>query len=484
MPIACYLKRTSARGNFSYRRTIPAKLRPLWGKREEKVSLKTKNHPQALRQAAMVNTRFENKAKRLGLLLEGNKLSVEDLQEQAKDILMSEGIHPQQMPTTQNEAILFFEDQNYWKDLYLDTTPTEHGYNQDGTIFTDYIDRDDSDPYKRAYDMLGGKNVSSIVPTLNEALDTYLRINQASANRSPYNQKKHEDRTRRAVRALGKPDILITEFTRLKARRHQEALQTANPTWATSTLNRTITALASVFKTAIWEYELDMSNPWTGLKVGSSWQGSMGNKRRSFTPEELTLYQQNLEKVNDEARMIGLLMIHTGCRTMEAAGLTLGELKLDNSPTPYFQIRFNDIRKLKTSNSSRNVPLTGKLLDELKSYLEKRQRFWITCKEDTPVFPKYGRDGGMDPLSSALNSVIRKQLKITDPNLVAYSTRHTMKDKLRALKTPEKIQHSILGHGSRSIADQYGDGEPLSYLLDELTKADDLKEWGSNITSA
>jgi integrase len=483
MPIACYLKRTSARGNFSYRRTIPAKLRPLWGKREEKVSLKTKHHPQALRQAAMVNTRFENKAKRLGLLLEGNKLSVEDLQEQAKDILMSEGIHPQQMPTTQNEAILFFEDQNYWKDLYLDTTPTEHGYNQDGTIFTDYIDRDDSDPYKRAYDMLNDKSVSPIGPTITQALDTYFKINQASVNRSPYNQRKHEDRTRRAVRALGQPDTPITEFSRMKARRHQESLQVANPTWATATLNRTITTLASVFTTAIREYELDMQNPWADLQLSSSSTSEKSSKRRSFTPEEMSLYRQKLAKVNDEARMIGLLMIHTGCRTMEAAGLTFGELKLGDD-IPHFQIRINNIRKLKTASSTRDVPVTVKLHDELRPYLEKRFHPSTIYEEDEPVFPKYGRDGGMDPLSTVLNSVIRKQLKITDPNLVAYSARHTMKDKLRALKTPEKIQHSILGHGSRSIADQYGDGEPLSYLLDELTKADDLKEWGSNITSA
>jgi len=63
--------------------------------------------------------------------------------------------------------------------------------------------------------------------------------------------------------------------------------------------------------------------------------------------------------------------------------------------------------------------------------------------------------------------------------LVAYSTRHTMKDKMRAIRSAAELQHSILGHGKRLDADNYGEGELLRYLLEELVKANDLTHWGN-----
>ena len=85
----------------------------------------------------------------------------------------------------------------------------------------------------------------------------------------------------------------------------------------------------------------------------------------------------------------------------------------------------------------------------------------------------------MDAVSQLLNGVIRKRLKIDDPTLVSYSTRHTMKDKMWTIRATAELQHSILGHGKRTDADNYGEGELLRYLLDELMKADGLSHWGN-----
>ena len=57
--------------------------------------------------------------------------------------------------------------------------------------------------------------------------------------------------------------------------------------------------------------------------------------------------------------------------------------------------------------------------------------------------------------------------------------RHTMKDKMRTIRATAELQHSILGHGKRTDADNYGEGELLRYLLDELVKADALTHWGN-----
>ena len=449
---------------------MPKKLVSLWGKTSEKVTLETKDYALAYKRAAAINLEFDAKAKRLRQLLDGKPLSAEYLGEEARDILIREGIHPQQIPSTKEEADAFFQKQDEYKELYVNTIDTKHGYNTDGTIWTEYVE-DPTNPYAEAFAVLHGKRSQSIVPTIKEATEMYLRVNAKKKPRTPANQKKHEQRIWRAIDALGRSDGLITDFNRLKAQRHKEVLERSNPNWKPDTLNKTLGMLSAVFKHAIWQYELSMVNPWSGLKDEVT---DRQDDRRSFTPDELTRYVEGLDRLNIEARLIGLLMVHTGCRTMECAGLTYGDLQMQNN-TPHLQLRPNHIRPLKNKQSKRDVPLIDKALDELRPYLAQN----ISDDPKAPVFPRYGRDGGMDAVSQLLNGVIRKRLKIDDPALVAYSTRHTMKDKMRTTKANAELQRSILGHGKRTDSDNYGEGELLRYLLDELSKADALTGWGN-----
>ena len=55
-----------------------------------------------------------------------------------------------------------------------------------------------------------------------------------------------------------------------------------------------------------------------------------------------------------------------------------------------------------------------------------------------------------------------------------------MKDKMRTIRATAELQHSILGHGKRTDADNYGEGELLRYLMEELIKADALTHWGTD----
>jgi integrase len=469
-----YLKQSPVRETWSYRRDVPKKLVHLWGKTSEKVKLETKDYALAYRKAAAINLEFEAKAKRLGQQLEGKALPAEHLSEAARDILVREGIHPQQIPTTKKDALKFFQKQDEWKEQWLDVLPgyteVEGKPNDRGGWDTEY-EIDESNPWYEAYKVLNGRKGLSITPTITEATEMYLRVNARKKKRTPASQKKHEQRIWRVINALGCSEDLITDFNRLKAVRHKEVLESSNPNWKSDTLNKALGMLSAVFTFAIWQYELSMTNPWSGLKDEVL---DREDKRRSFTPDELSLYVEELDKLNPEARLIGLLMVHTGCRTMECAGLTHAELRMQNN-TPHLQLRPNHIRSLKNKQSKRDVPLIDKALDALRPYLAQ------TKSDDPkdPVFPRYGRDGGMDAVSQLLNGVIRKRLKIDDPTLVAYSTRHTMKDKMRTIRATAELQHSILGHGTRTDADNYGEGELLRYLLDELVKADALTEWGN-----
>jgi integrase len=165
----------------------------------------------------------------------------------------------------------------------------------------------------------------------------------------------------------------------------------------------------------------------------------------------------------------------TGCRTMEIGGLTFSELFLDVN-VPYLDIKPNHIRRLKTLSSERRVPLTTDALDAIRAYLSLQNN----TPSGDPVFPRFGRDGGMDPLSQNLRGIIRNQMQITDRRLVPYSTRHTLKDKMRVIRTPLALQLEIMGQENKTnrIAEGYGDGDPLSYLREELERAAKVEDWG------
>ena len=476
MAIASYLRRTSERGNFSFRRSVPIDCRDMWGKREHKVSLKTKVHAEALRRAAKVNTDFDQRVAVLRQIRAGETVTTPVMRQQAKELLKEEVIHPQQMPRTREEANKFFDRQEEWSAAYLDSIPTTSGFNHDGTIWTEY-EENTKNPYHVAHEILKGRLTSSIIPSLGEATDNYLKVNAESVGRTAHHQKKHEQRVRRAVGQLDQSDTPITDFNRMIARQHKDQLRQQNPHWAENTLDRAILILSAVFASAIKEYGLTISNPWLGLtaakrKQDSSTSEVRENKRRSFSPDELKTYKMALSKLNLEASLVGMLMVQTGSRTMEVAGLLVKDVKLDCN-VPHIQIRYNRIRGLKTKNSVRDVPLVGAALDALRDYVSQ-----IEAMPEDPLFPRYGREGGMDAVSQLMNGVIRKRMEISDKNLVAYSARHTMKDKLRALRTPQDIQHRILGHGSKSQADGYGAGNPLSHLQEVLVKADSLGQWG------
>ena len=482
MSVAGYVSKSKGRGVYRYRRRVPRELKDLWDKLEEKVSLKTKSHAEALRRAAVVNTQFDEKAVQLRQQLSGKKLPNRAIMEAAKDILVKKGIHPQQIPKTKDEADEFFNEQDKWKELYLEIMPDvveHHSYDASGNIKT-YREYDENNPYNQAYKVINGGEGLSIVPTLKEATEYYLKINAEAKKRTLHSQKKHEGATYRAVKALGPLDTPITEFNRLKARQHKDALEAANPTWADDTLSRGMTILSAVFKSAILEYELSMANPWTGLtgKLKKNrdelTSEDRGNKRRSMTPDEIKSYKGHLPNINLHASLVGQLMIQTGCRTFEAGGLLIRDLKFDTN-VPYIQFRYNRIRSLKNKNSVRDVPVVGELLDRLRAYVSELD----TTNQDAPLFPRYGRDGGSNPLSEILCRIINSRMGLkADKTCVPYSTRHSMKDKLRALRTPMEIQYAILGNGKRTVAEGYGEGNPLAYLQQEIIKAEKLESWG------
>ena len=460
MAIPSYLKKSPTRGSYSFRRRVPPDLQKQWGKLEEKCSLKTKNHAEALRRGAMYNTQFDERVELLRKLSRGAPVSSEQMAAEAREIMVKRGLHPQQLPLGDVEkGFQFLTEQAEWREAYWANVATE-GLEGEGS------------PYTHANRILEGEPAKAIIPTLREATESYISVNAVEKKRTPDKQKKHEQRVWRAIDALGRSSCLITDWSRVRCRGHISGLKAAHPEWQDATLNKAITSISAVFHHAITEYELTNNNPWKGLRLTISDQDE---KRRSFAPDELSRYVEGLDKLNVEARLVGLLMVHTGCRTMEAAGLMLKDLQLSHD-VPHILIRPNSLRSLKNTQSKRKVPLIKNVLNELRDYLNHYEASSPTA----PVFPRYGRIGGMDPVSQLLNGVIKKRLKIDDPKLVSYSTRHTMKDKMRMSRGSVTLQEAVLGHGKRTDASKYGEGELLAYMLEVLEEASLLMSWSDN----
>jgi integrase len=480
-----HFQQDKASGVYHYRRRVPKELQSSWGKKQVKVSLKTKSKNQANLKAARLDIEFEEKLAFYKKRLSGSKLTNRETLEHAKEILIKEGIHPQQVPNNKEEAIRFFDKIEEYKELYMHIMPgiteinTPNGVGWD----TDY-EIDQNNPYYQTLIILEGRETLNIVPTLKEITEGYLKDGVRSGKRTEWNEKKHAQKTWRAIKALAPLDTPINEITRIKAKLHLDKLRADNPTWSESTIRRAIKSLNAIFNSAIREYSLNSRNPFEGLGVdklikinsdifsGESDEG----RRRSMTKQELDIYEKYLLTADVEISLIGRFVIQSGCRPSEIAGILIEDCKL-HSNVPHIQIRYNRIRHLKTKNSARDIPIVGSLLDEFRDFVAKRIEV-----QGTGALFRYGKDGKINNINSAMKTHHQKMKKelgiLDDKECVPYSARHSMKDKLRVLKTPIQLQHSILGNGEKRISEGYGDGNPLSYLQTEIIKASELTSWG------
>lgn len=490
-PVTSYIRK-SPKGFYSYRRRVPDDCRKEFGKQEEKRSLKTKSHPVALSRGAVINAEFERQVARIrqesGTHAPDTEtpsvLDVHYAKQSAEEMIHRFGIHPIQKPDFQSttaEVRAYGDTLSEFHSAYEDTRYTG---TDPATGTPTYAPADATSQWDQAARIIKGEQPVTIEPTLKQCVEIYLEINQEQKQRSDHNKKKFDQGNWRAVERLASflemnlsSDLQtpISQLTKALMRQYRDHLRAEYPKWTISTVNREIHRLQAIFNCGSDHFELDLKSPFSKLKLKAS-KREKDSSRRSFTPQELGKYLGHTATRNEQVKLVALIMAHTGCRTMEAAGLTVGEAKL-NANIPHVQLRHNHIRTLKNDASERDLPLVGNALEELRSYLNRHEH---KDQSDAPLFLRYGRDGGMDSLSQILNRVIREKMNISDGALVAYSTRHTMKDKLRAIQTPEHIQNAIMGHASHNaIAEGYGSGERLEELQVQLQSAYECDDWGN-----
>ncbi len=171
------------------------------------------------------------------------------------------------------------------------------------------------------------------------------------------------------------------------------------------------------------------------------------SSRLSFTPEfvqDTLLNSQAMEGLNETLTLFIGAMADTGARISELTGLdaNAGDIVLD-APIPYIHIRPNNIRRLKTPDSKRIIPLVGSAL-----YAFKQLPQGFTQYQAHP-----------DNVSNAIGKWFRENEILPTRDHTLYSLRHCFQDRLIAIEAPERVQAELMGH--KFHRPKYGAGASL-----------------------
>ncbi len=139
----------------------------------------------------------------------------------------------------------------------------------------------------------------------------------------------------------------------------------------TATIRRKVNSICAILNYAYAELDVDKRNPFSRLFIKG--EGQDANKRGTFTLDQLKRGYDHALSSGSQVKLLMPLLGETGCRLAEIVGLELDDIDMTES---LIHIRPNSIRRLKTSNSTRTLPLVG---------YAKRQCSWRYNLQTTTV---------------------------------------------------------------------------------------------------
>ncbi|WP_246689584.1 site-specific integrase [Methylobacterium sp. WL116] len=204
------------------------------------------------------------------------------------------------------------------------------------------------------------------------------------------------------------------------------------------------------------------ANPAAGITI--SVKKKAGQGIRSFTEAEaLTILQAAAGEIDPVRRWIPWLCAYSGARLSEVCQLRVEDIQeIDGVPTMRFDA---EAGSLKTFGSERTVPLHRALI--AAGFIE-----FVRAQGMGPLFSslkpdKFGKRGGNG--TKILGRWVRG-LGISDKRLSpSHSWRHRFKTLARNHALAPDIADAITGHSHRSIGDNYGD-YPIMAMERELQK--------------
>jgi integrase len=232
-------------------------------------------------------------------------------------------------------------------------------------------------------------------------------------------------------------------------------------------VERRISTICAVFNYGVRELDLKgITNPFEKLPIVDMREDA--RERLPFDVPELHVIASACHRLDDDIRHIIGLQRDTGARLGEIVGLRRDDVFVEDA-IPYLWIRPHKAfgRTLKTPGSERKIPLVGESHWAATAALKASKGPWLfqryidrAPKAGAPVIKG-------NHASATINKWLRESLDIEKST---HSFRHAMQDRLRAAGVPRDVREQLLGHGSRSVGDGYGQGFSLEVLMDAMSK--------------
>lgn len=222
----------------------------------------------------------------------------------------------------------------------------------------------------------------------------------------------------------------------------------------TATIRRRINSLSAILNYAYAELDLDKRNPFTRLIIRNEGQDAL--KRGTFSNKQLKDGYDRAMASGSQVKLLMPLLGETGCRLAEIVGLELQDIDMESE---LIYIRPNSIRRLKTRNSERTLPLVG--------YAKEAMLLALKHADEHCLYPRYLNDDTCRSThaSNALSKWLKREFGLT-----AHSLRHTLRDRLRASGCPLEMIDQIGGWSSiGTIGSKYGRGYDVDAIRKQLT---------------
>ena len=501
------MKRSST-GFYSFRKQVPENLRTLWGKREVKVALETKDEAAALTRCSQVLADFNTTKMKLTKLLEGGSdLAPKDIRNIADNRVRTWGIHPDQAPvlkaghTVEEYAEFKDAEREYLerKDLYYDLAADElidEEQRQKDYRSGKWGQPNYQTPYKAQNKMtvagvteavVAGRVATTVNPTLMDAMNSYLEAYaEAKIGGNPRTIQSQTTNTKRVLaqfasfieggRTTKGFQREVTSITVEEAIGFRRYLREQHPNSGTGDTN--LRYPSAVFSHIIEKGQglyIDnhlMRNPFYKLR-NKKREEQLAKKKWPLNPEEFRKYEAAANDAEVHVRLLILFLLYTGCRVSDAYGLEVRDVNLtENIPTMY--LRHNSIRRLDKDGIQANIPLVGPLLEALRSYD-------MSDSPNDPVFPEFANiKSGRDRASGEANKV-RKIAGIIRDGVTAHSARHAWQDRLDAARVPIAERDYLIAHKTKqssAVAQAYGSAYPAKNMLENQLAALACTDWG------
>ena len=496
----------SATGFYSFRKQVPEKLRGLWGKREVKIKLETKDEATALNRGAICLRDFNNTEAMLRKQLENPEiLTSREITQVADSRVREWGVHPDQAPVLKAGA----SDEEYKA-----FKKAEAEYLEQKDMFWDTVDLVDEEQRQRDYDsgewgkagyqdpirtpdpkrlddatymLVAGELKTTSEPTLKTATEDYIAdYLERKIDGNPRTIQTNNNNTSRLMsqfaafieggRVSAGMDRLVTSVGVDEAILFRTWLRDQHPN--SSTADNYLRYPSAVFSFAIERGQglfIDghlMRNPFYKLR-NKKRENKYSKKIWPLTPAEFARYEKAAFKAPEQIKLLVLFLLYTGCRISDVSGLQVRDVNLtENIPTMY--LRDNEIRRLDKNGLRSHIPLVGPLLEELRKYQSPE-------KSRDAFLPQFGRLKSYRDRAGQEASKVLKAAKVVRDGVRPHSARHTWQDRLDAARVPIAERDYLIAHKtehSSAIAMAYGSSYPPQNMLENQLAALNCLDWG------